>query len=185
MKISKRSLSILPGVAKTKENMYSLDHVKLDPENRCMWVSNGYSLYTTKLHIDDDDLTQESVHIPIKAILKAEKNCGKGIIDVSVNDNNVHLSTTDNEMVDVVKVKMDNNASFPDCKTIVNSLSEEPIDHVILAVSQLEILVKILKKHGDFSVRIETRGPEDAVRISTENDEIVGLIMPVAEGETK
>ena len=200
MLISKQNLAILPAVAKSNDNMYSLDCVKIDPVQNCLYASNGHSLYRSNipdLRNDEYPDTGSSgvdpavpIVVPGKALAKAEKNLpGRGTasilhnVNVLSTDTHHELITMDLDSVDVVKVK-NKELKFLLCEAIEESCTDR-LDHVYigLSVAELEILVRVLKKNGDDIVKFSIKDETSPAIIESIDGVVTAYIMPYELGK--
>jgi hypothetical protein len=196
MLISKQNLAILPAASKHRENAYSLDCIRVDPIQKCLYASNSYSLYRSNIsYLDKDeypdtgsagvDLPQPFM-VPGKALLKAEKNIpgrpSKSILGnliILSTDSHHELITTDLDSVDVVKVKNE-ELCFPAVEQVEKSCSDR-LDFVSvgLSVAELKVLVQVLEKHDKTEiVRFSIKDQSSPAIIETSDGVLTGYIMP-------
>lgn len=192
MLLTRRNLALLLAAAKTGNN-YDLDHLLLDPFNKCVYASNGKSLYRSNIEdINEEDYPETNIGeqgvynktiVSASLLTKAEKNIPittkhvLNTIQVNVDDTNVYLITTDLASTNVVSFKKEMKC-FPAVEEIEKSINAlEPSSKVTLAVNELEILVKVLKKQKVEHITIKTHLSNEAVIFETDGTTV--YIMPV------
>jgi hypothetical protein len=202
MLLNKMIDTLVLGAAKDKDNVYALNHVMIG-EKRA-YAGNGHSLYWADVmsSFSEDDYPERiegsernsptfPALIPRTAIEKAIKNRPKvgsnaslailETIQLSEQKNGTssrvfELNTTDLNTFDSVGFKTSNDESYPDAEAIINMTAKDGAE-VQISIDELELLVKMVKKSGEASVRIKIIGEFSPVAVSAFG--LNGAIMPL------
>ena len=196
MLIAKRNLAVLEACAKQKEGAYALTSVKIDQGK--MWSSNGHCLWGSALPeiadceypdlgfnqttvdydgcilIEADSLRKAAGNIPSKCLPILEH------LQIRIDGEYKHLIASDLKTTNDVKIRHGDSTEWPDQDQITASMQGYEYKAVHLSVIELEIMVKVLKKHGlkgDDAVKIEVAESDQPVRVTV--DGLVGVIMPM------
>jgi len=193
--LSKKNLAVLEGAAKSNNGCYNLESVKIEKD--MIWSSNGHALYGSKITEKDEDYPNldingiaydECMIVPASALIKAEKNLTKARfpilnnIQILIDENYKHLVTSDLDITNDVKVKHSDDNDWPDHRQIIESIPEQPESFATFGIDQLEVLVKVLKKNGEQTVRISLYGPNKPIVIKS--GDLQGYIMPCGQNKS-
>jgi hypothetical protein len=183
--ITKQNLAVLEAAKKDGDYCYQLDHVMI--KDGKIWASNAKCLYSSELEereYPDFDVNgvdyKECMLIPAASLKKAETNIPKvGLlkcIQVLVDDEYKHLVTSDLQTTQDLKIKHPDNTDWPSIELVL-SLIKEPKLTINLSLENLEVLVKVLKKHGEERVTLDfTDGQSPVVAIARG---LKGYLMPM------
>ena len=196
MILTKQNLSVLAGVAKDQENIYALDHVMIDTNRGFIYGSDGHCLFKSKLDADllDEDfpdcgVKDSGVVSPIlikgEDLSKTEKSVPKKQsmpilenMQVVACETHYHIITTDLDATRIAKTKPP-GSRFPEVEKIEKTVCDEANFKTIVSVSNLEKLVKALKKNGCEEVLIEGRDAQLPVVAKTIDGVFTAYIMPM------
>jgi len=188
--ISKQNLALLHATAKTRESIFALTHLKLTPER--IYASNGHSLYSSPINNQHDDFPDCSIAGAVEhdgcMLLEAEILKSVAIpnnrftpivnnIDILIDDTHKHIVTNDLKAVRDIKITHEDH-EWPN-NEMIEQLANTLVDtqKVRLSLAELEVLVKVLKQHGDETAILTVAGPTNMVQIDT-NSGLKGYIMP-------
>lgn len=183
--------ALLPAVAKKKENVYAMDHLKITDTHT--YSSNGHCAYRinmkdTKIPEDYPDhqlYTELSLpsYIPGVMLHKAFKNLPKftplNILRRIIAEDG-KLTTIDLDSCNIVKYKV-KEIFYPDIERIFESTQEsEDSISVTLCRENLETLLKVMKvsKSDDVKITVTSSLLPVVVKI---DDDIDGIIMTMSE----
>lgn len=192
--ISKKDLALLHATSKENRDAYALTHIKLTATH--MYASNGHSLYACPITNQHDDYPEcniagavehkdgcillsaellKSVSIPTSKYCPASNN-----IEILVDDTHKHVITTDLKTVRDIKVPHE-DLEWPNHAAIEETAEGiKDTKQVRLSVTELEVLVKVLKQHGDESAILTVAGREHMVQVATDSG-LKGYIMPCTD----
>lgn len=191
--LTKKNLALLEATEKSNSTGYAFTHLMI--KDGYTWTSNGSCLYKSPIVNDDkyypDTGTNGINHngcilLGADLLRKAEKNIPKcpvrpilETIQVLIDDEYKHLITTDTISVNDIKTKHE-DLSFPDIRVIESSWRPpvSPEKTVGLSISELETLVKIMKKSSVDVIELIVNGPDHPVRVRATDNSVTGYIMP-------